>query len=192
VPFIFRIAATTAFDETLSVLREIRSRLDVPVAIQVHDPQQVSEAAKVADLLQIPAARCRQRDLLAEAAHTGRPVNIEMASLLPTEEAIDLLDQVAAMGNWNVTLTDCRTRLNDVVDGREFTEIRESGFPLVVDAGARLDLAEIALRASVDGIGLLVEDEEKGAAGAMAGVSVAALPPLLSRLKNIERAVKRT
>jgi 2-dehydro-3-deoxyphosphooctonate aldolase (KDO 8-P synthase) len=195
VPFIFRLApsdqadaSAPEFEETLEVLREIRSRLGIPVAVQVSDAKQVAKAAKTADLLQIPAVHCRQADLLAEAAHTGRPVNIEMGALLPPDEAVNLLDSVAGMGNWNVALTDCRTRFSDAaVDVAQFTTMRESGFPLVVDAGPKTDLAETALGAGVDGICLLVQDDE--IAGG-AGVPVTALPRLLHRLKEIERSAR--
>ena len=53
-------------------------------------------ASEVADVLQIPAFLCRQTDLLAAAARTGRVVNIKKAQFLsgrdmryPVEKALD-------------------------------------------------------------------------------------------------------
>jgi 3-deoxy-D-manno-octulosonic acid (KDO) 8-phosphate synthase len=179
VPFIFRVTGPS-FDDALSLLEEIRGTVGVSVAIQVSEARHVAAAARVVDLLQIPSALCRDDELVAEAAHTGRPVSIEMDSALPLADAVDRLDAVAGMGNWNVTLTDCRSRdAGHTVDPGDFTTIRDSGFPLIVDAGTRRDVAALALSGGADGICLQVEEHESLAA-------------LLDRLKEIDRGVRRS
>lgn len=179
VPCIFRLTGTS-FEDALAMLEEIRGTVGVSVAIQVSEARQVAAAARVVDLLQIPSALCRDDELLAAAAHTGRPVNIEMDAALPLADAVNRLDAVAGMGNWNVALTDCRSRdAGHTVDPSDFTTARDSGFPLMVDAGTRHDVAQLALSGGADGICLQVEENEPIAA-------------LLDRLKEIERSVRRS
>ncbi|HIP83402.1 MAG TPA: 3-deoxy-8-phosphooctulonate synthase, partial [Desulfocapsa sulfexigens] len=64
-------------DEGLSILSRIRSEMQVPVISDVHDVSQVTPAAEVLDILQIPAFLCRQTDLLVAAAQSGKPVNLK-------------------------------------------------------------------------------------------------------------------
>src|SRR5437763_15271538 len=62
-------------DAALPIFADIRTSLGVPVLTDVHDVAQCAQVAEVADVLQIPAFLCRQTDLLAAAAATGRVVN---------------------------------------------------------------------------------------------------------------------
>ena len=187
VPLIFRVAvkdrvdgASTVFGEMLATLREVRARVNVPVAIDLTEPQQVSAAAEVADLLQIPGARCRQTDLVLEAARTGRPVNVEKDPSLTPWDAVNLVETVVGVGNWNVMLTECGTTVGHdhlVVEFDGFSFLRETGFPLVFDAGGG-EMAANGLAAGADGISLVVQDD-----------SLASLPGLLQRLKGIAQTV---
>src|SRR5439155_23393820 len=63
-------------DRALPIFAEIRETLGVPVLTDVHDAQQCAVVAEAVDVLQIPAFLCRQTDLLAAAAATGRVVNV--------------------------------------------------------------------------------------------------------------------
>jgi 2-dehydro-3-deoxyphosphooctonate aldolase (KDO 8-P synthase) len=190
VPFIFRVAvlprdkrSAAVFDETLSVLREIHDRAKVPVAIDVTEPQHVLAAAEVADLLQIPSGLCRETDLILEAARTGRPVNVEKDPSLTPWDAVAIVDSVAAVGNWNVALTEHGTTVGHdrlVVDFEGFSFLRDTGFPLIFDAGSG-ELAAKGLTAGADGIALVVRDD-----------TLAALPRLLQQLKGIDQEVKLT
>jgi 2-dehydro-3-deoxyphosphooctonate aldolase (KDO 8-P synthase) len=185
VPLIFRITLANRdnglghlFDETLSALRDVRDRAGVPIAADVTAPEQVSAAAEVADLLQIPAALCRETDLILEAAHTGRPVNVEKDPSLTPLDAVNIVETVASAGNWNVMLTDRGTTVGRdrlVVDFDGFSFLRETGFPLVFDAGSG-DLATNGLTAGADGIALVLAED-----------AIATLPRLLQQLKVIER-----
>src|SRR5262249_17933244 len=60
----------------LPIFAEIRETLKVPVLTDVHEAAQCAAVAQVVDVLQIPAFLCRQTDLLAAAAKTGRVVNV--------------------------------------------------------------------------------------------------------------------
>ncbi|MFM7051335.1 MAG: hypothetical protein ACKOYN_04270, partial [Planctomycetota bacterium] len=64
-------------EKGLAMLAEMRARLGVPVTTDIHDPDQAGPAGEVVDLIQIPAFLCRQTDLLAAAAATGKAVNVK-------------------------------------------------------------------------------------------------------------------
>ena len=63
-------------EKGLEMLQTIKDELQVPIVTDIHEPWQAEKAAKVADILQIPAFLCRQTDLLHAAAQTGRVVNV--------------------------------------------------------------------------------------------------------------------
>ena len=58
----------------LRQLQEIKSIYGLPVITDIHEPAQAAPVAEVADILQIPAFLCRQRELIHAAATTGRPL----------------------------------------------------------------------------------------------------------------------
>ncbi|MFM8818446.1 MAG: 3-deoxy-8-phosphooctulonate synthase, partial [Phycisphaerales bacterium] len=66
----------------LAELARLRARLGVPVTTDIHEPGQAAAAAQAVDLLQVPAFLCRQTDLLAAAAATGRPVNVKKGQFM--------------------------------------------------------------------------------------------------------------
>ena len=66
----------------LKVLEAVRG-MGLPVLTDVHDAGQAREAARVVDVIQIPAFLCRQTDLLLAAGETGAVVNVRRASSSP-------------------------------------------------------------------------------------------------------------
>src|SRR6266849_3580759 len=63
--------------EGLRILKKVKDEVRVPVLTDVHETSDVSKAAEVADVLQIPAFLCRQTDLVVAAAMSERVVNIK-------------------------------------------------------------------------------------------------------------------
>ena len=53
----------------LRILAEVKETLGVPVATDIHEIDQATPAAAVADIVQIPAFLCRQTDLVVAATH---------------------------------------------------------------------------------------------------------------------------
>ena len=83
-------------DKGLQMLSDVKSKYGLRILTDIHESWQAAPAGEVADVLQIPAFLCRQTDLLAAAAHTGRTVNIKKAQFLsgrdmryPVEKALD-------------------------------------------------------------------------------------------------------
>lgn len=70
----------------LVVLDRVKSELAVPVLTDIHEPDQAAIAAKVVDVLQIPAFLARQTDLLHAAAHTGRTINVKKGQFMSPHE----------------------------------------------------------------------------------------------------------
>ncbi|MCK5086241.1 MAG: 3-deoxy-8-phosphooctulonate synthase, partial [Melioribacteraceae bacterium] len=64
-------------EEGLKLLEKIKKEFNLPILSDVHYPEQVSAAADVLDVIQIPAYLCMQTTLVVEAAKTGKVVNLK-------------------------------------------------------------------------------------------------------------------
>ncbi len=94
IPFIFkgsyRKANRTKIDSftgigdilALEILQEVGQHFQVPTVTDIHESAEAAMAASYVDILQIPAFLCRQTDLLAAAAQTGRAVNIKKGQFM--------------------------------------------------------------------------------------------------------------
>jgi len=130
-------------DKGLSILSEVKEKLDLPIVTDVHEPEQCAIAAEVADVLQIPAFLCRQTDLLVAAAETGRALNVKKGQFLAPDDAKQIVDKCRAAGNGNVMLCERGTTFgyhNLVVDFRSLPIMRALGVPVVYDATHSLQL----------------------------------------------------
>jgi 2-dehydro-3-deoxyphosphooctonate aldolase (KDO 8-P synthase) len=130
-------------DKGLSILSEVKERLDLPILTDVHEPEQCAAAAEVADVLQIPAFLCRQTDLIVAAAETGRALNVKKGQFLAPDDAKQIVDKCRAAGNGNVMLCERGTTFgyhNLVVDFRSLPMMRALGVPVVYDATHSLQL----------------------------------------------------
>jgi len=90
----------------------------------------------VLDILQIPAFLCRQTDLVAAAARTGKAVSVKKGQFLSPEEAKNILEKGDEAGNQRIFITERGSSFgyqNLVVDMRAFPIIRGFGAPVVYD-----------------------------------------------------------
>ncbi len=92
--------------EGLLMLSEIKKTLGVLITSDIHSPYEVEEAAKVLDLIQIPALLCRQTDILVEAAKTMKPVNIKKGQFMAPWDMVKAVDKIYQQGNKNVVVTE--------------------------------------------------------------------------------------
>ena len=123
-------------DEGLKILRDIKEETGLPLLSDIHEWQQAEPAAEVLDILQIPAFLCRQTDLVAAAARTGKAVGVKKGQFLSPEEAKNILDKGREVGNERVFITERGSSFgyqNLVVDMRAFPLIRGFGAPVVYD-----------------------------------------------------------
>lgn len=123
--------------EGLKILAQIRKTLCVPVISDIHSIEQIEPAAEVLDILQIPAFLCRQTDLLAAAARTGKAVNVKKGQFLAPWDMKNVADKFTEAGNENILFTERGVSFgynNLVVDMRSLAIMRQIGFPVVFDA----------------------------------------------------------
>ena len=123
-------------EKGLEILRAVKDETGMPLISDIHEPQQAAVAAKVLDILQIPAFLCRQTDLVAAAARTGKAVSVKKGQFLSPEETKNILDKGREAGNDRVFITERGSSFgyqNLIVDMRAFPIIREYGAPVVYD-----------------------------------------------------------
>ncbi len=149
IPFIFKSSFDKAnrtsmnsargpgMKEGLSILKEIRETLNIPVLTDVHESNQCTEVASYVDVLQIPAFLCRQTDLLVAAGQTGKVVNIKKGQFLAPWDLQHAVDKVRSTGGSPIWVTERGTTFgygNLVVDFQSFPHLRSTGCPVVFDA----------------------------------------------------------
>ncbi|MCL2485904.1 MAG: 3-deoxy-8-phosphooctulonate synthase, partial [Endomicrobia bacterium] len=149
IPFIFKASYDKAnrssvnsyrgpgIEEGLKILAKIKKNLNVPVLTDVHTEEQAVLAAKVVDMIQIPAFLSRQTDLIKVCAMTGIPVNIKKGQFLAPEDIFNAVKKSESFGNNKITLTERGVTFgyhNLVVDFRGLEIMKQSGYPVIFDA----------------------------------------------------------
>ena len=123
-------------EKGLAMLRAVKEETGLPLLSDIHAPEQAAAAAEVLDILQIPAFLCRQTDLVAAAARTGKPVGVKKGQFLSPEETRNILDKGVEAGNERMFITERGSSFgyqNLVVDMRAFPIIHGFGSPVVYD-----------------------------------------------------------
>ena len=224
IPFVFKASYDKAnrssarsfrglgMKEGLSVLRQIKDEVGAPVITDIHESHQADEAARVADILQIPAFLCRQTDLLRAAAATGRAVNVKKGQFLAPLDVRNIIEKIEAAGNRQIMITERGTSFgynNLVVDMRAFPMMRQFGYPVVFDATRSLQLpgglgdatggqseyvghlARAAVACGVDGLFMEVHDNPPMAlSDAATQFALDKLEPLLETLLKLHELVR--
>lgn len=123
-------------DEGLKILERVKREFSLPITTDIHEPYQAQPVAEVVDILQIPAFLCRQTDLLVAAAKTDKIVNIKKAQFLDGKDMIHPVTKVKESGNSKIMLTERGSMFglgNLVVDFRQIIDMKEFGYPVVMD-----------------------------------------------------------
>jgi len=124
-------------DRGLRILERVKSEFELPVVSDVHDVSQISAAADVLDILQIPAFLCRQTDLLVAAGNSGKVINVKKGQFLAPWDMEHGVKKISSTGNENILLTERGATFgynNLVTDMRSLVIMRELGYPVVFDA----------------------------------------------------------
>ena len=120
----------------LQMLADVREKYHLPLLTDIHESWQAKAAGEVVDVLQIPAFLCRQTDLLVEAAHTGRTVNIKKAQFLSGEDMRYPVEKCREAGAREVWLTERGNSFgynNLVVDFRNLPAMSQYADRVVMD-----------------------------------------------------------
>lgn len=120
----------------LASLAKVKKTLGIPVLTDIHEIGEVKAAARVVDVLQIPAFLSRQTSLLMEAARYGKAVNVKKAQFMAPREMANAVDKMKSAGQKNIWLTERGTMFgynNLVVDYRGIPEMQKTGCPVIFD-----------------------------------------------------------
>jgi 2-dehydro-3-deoxyphosphooctonate aldolase (KDO 8-P synthase) len=225
VPFIFKASYDKAnrtsvnsfrgpgLVDGLRVLADIKKEFDVPILSDVHRISEIDAAARVLDIIQIPAFLCRQTDVLTAVAQTGKPVNIKKGQFLAPWDISNVVEKITSTGNRRILITERGTMFgynNLVVDFRGFMIMRRTGYPVIFDATHSVQLpggagtssagqrdfapmlARAAVAAGVDGIFVEVHpDPERALCDGPNSLKLDTIYDLLTQLKSIHRTVNR-
>ena len=120
----------------LEMLARIKEKYALPLLTDIHEAWQAEPAAKVVDVLQIPAFLCRQTDLLVAAAQTGCIVNIKKAQFLSGEDMKYPVEKCRQSGAKEIWLTERGNSFgynNLVVDFRNIPDMKKWTERVVMD-----------------------------------------------------------
>jgi 2-dehydro-3-deoxyphosphooctonate aldolase (KDO 8-P synthase) len=155
VPFIFKCSYDKAnrmslesfrgpgLRKGLDILYKVKQKTGLAVLSDVHCSHDMEEAAKVLDIIQIPAFLCRQTDLVVAAARTGKAVNIKKGQFLAPWDILPIIKKVEAAGNHRIIITERGASFgynNLVTDFRSLAIMRAFGYPVVYDATHSIQL----------------------------------------------------
>lgn len=195
----------------LEILQKVKDTYGLPICTDIHEPWQAEQAAKVADILQIPAFLCRQTDLLVAAAKTGKCINIKKAQFLAPWDMKNCVEKVRQSGNDNVMLCERGTSFGYntlVVDMTGLRVMKDFEVPVIFDATHSVQkpggngtstggnreyveyLAKAAIAVGADGLFMETHptpDDAKSDGPNM--VPLGEMEELLSKLKKVYEAV---
>lgn len=199
-------------DEGLEMLAAVRDRFGCPVLTDIHDIEQAQRAAKVVDIIQIPAFLCRQTDLLLAAGKTGAVVNVKKGQFLAPWDMANVADKVTSTGNDRVLLTERGVSFGYntlVADMRALPIMMRTGLPVIMDAthsvqqpggqggssGGQREFAPVMARAAVSlGIaGVFIEthqDPDNAPSDGPNMVRLEQMPALIASLMQFDALAK--
>ncbi len=120
----------------LEILARVKERTGVPVLSDVHCRVQVEAAARVLDIVQIPAYLSQQTELAVTVGRTGRAVNVKKGQFVAPEDMKGVVGKIRETGNDRVILTErgsCFGYRRLVVDMRALPIMRSLGCPVIFD-----------------------------------------------------------
>lgn len=223
IPFIFKSSFDKAnrlsadsyrgpgIKKGLEVLKKVKQQLNIPILSDIHCKADIPEAARVLDIIQIPAFLCRQTDIVVSAARSGKVINIKKGQFLAPWDILPIIKKIESADNKSILLTErgaCFGYNNLVSDFRSLKIMREFGYPVIYDAthsvqlpgakggasgGERKFVAGLSRAAAAfgcDGLFLEVHPEpDKAPCDGPNMISLKELENLLRQIKKIETAL---
>ena len=200
-------------EDGLRILQAVKDTHGIPVITDVHSPEEAGAAAKVADIIQLPAFLARQTDLVRAMAETGAVINIKKPQFLSPEQMRNIVDKFQECGNEKLLICEQGTNFgydNLVVDMLGFGVMKRTcdELPLIFDvthalqcrdpggaAGrASLQVVDLAKSGMAVGLaGLFLEahpDPNQARCDGPSALPLDLLEPFLSQVKAIDDLVK--
>ena len=231
IPFIFKSSydkanrsSGTSFrgpgmERGLEILAQVKRELSLPILTDVHQQEEITRVAQVADVLQTPAFLCRQTDFIRAVAQSGKPVNIKKGQFLSPHDMKNVIDKARAAArekglnddNFMACERGASFGYNNLVsDMRSLVIMRETGAPVVFDAthsvqlpggqgttsGGQREMVPVLARAAVAvGVaGLFMEthpDPSKALSDGPNAVPLKHMYALLETLLELDRISKK-
>ena len=168
-------------NEGLSILQAVKDSHGIPVITDVHSPEEATAAAKVADIIQLPAFLARQTDLVRAMAETGVVINIKKPQFLSPEQMRNIVDKFRECGNEQLLLCERGTNFgydNLVVDMLGFGVMKRTcdDLPLIFDVTHALQCRDPGGAASGGRRSQVVDLAKAGMAVGLAGLFLEAHP----------------
>ena len=201
-------------NEGLQILQAVKDTHGIPVITDVHSPEEAVAAAKVADIIQLPAFLARQTDLVRAMAETGAVINIKKPQFLSPEQMRNIVDKFRECGNEKLLLCERGTNFgydNLVVDMLGFGVMKRTcdDLPLIFDVthalqcrdpggaasgGRRTQVVDLARSGMAVGLaGLFLEahpDPAQARCDGPSALPLDQLEPFLTQVKAIDDLVK--
>jgi 2-dehydro-3-deoxyphosphooctonate aldolase (KDO 8-P synthase) len=198
--------------EGLTILQRIKEKLGVSLLSDVHRFEEIDLAAKILDIMQVPAFLCRQTDFILEVAKKAKVINVKKGQFLAPGDVANIITKAESAGNKNIMITERGTSFgynNLVFDVRALPIMRNMGYPVIFDATHAVQLpggmgtasggqremveylARAAVAAGVDGIFLEVHrNPEIALCDGANSLYLDSLEDLLTTLQQIDELVK--
>lgn len=224
IPYIFKASFDKAnrsskdsfrgpgLEQGLEIFQEIKSRYQLPIMTDVHEPYQAQAVAELVDVLQLPAFLSRQTDLVVAMAKTKAIINIKKAQFLAPGEMLHILNKFEEAGNDRLLLCERGSSFgynNLVVDMLGFSILKSFEYPVFFDVthalqmpggkansadGRRQQVTELAKAGISQSIaGLFVEahpEPEKAKCDGPCALRLSRLEEFLSQIKAVDELVK--
>jgi 2-dehydro-3-deoxyphosphooctonate aldolase (KDO 8-P synthase) len=198
----------------LAILQAVKETHGIPVITDVHSPEEAIAAAKVADIIQLPAFLARQTDLVRAMAETGAVINIKKPQFLSPEQMRNIVEKFRECGNDQLLLCERGTNFgydNLVVDMLGFGVMKRTcdDLPLIFDVthalqcrdpggaasgGRRTQVVDLARSGMAVGLaGLFLEahpDPSQARCDGPSALPLDLLEPFLTQIKAIDDLVK--
>lgn len=224
IPFVFKASFDKAnrssvssfrgpgMEKGLAIFSDLKSRYNVPIITDVHEPHQAKPVAEVADIIQLPAFLSRQTDLVVAMAESQAIINIKKAQFLAPHEMRHIITKCEEAGNDKIILCERGSSFgynNLVVDMLGFGIMKALGCPVFFDVthslqqpggradsagGRRAQVTELARSGMALGLaGLFLEahpDPEQAKCDGPCALRLDKLEPFLAQMKAIDDLVK--
>ena len=200
--------------EGLDILKAVKESHSIPVITDVHSPEEASQAATIADIIQLPAFLARQTDLVTAMANTGAVINIKKPQFLSPDQMRNIVEKFRECGNEQLLICERGTNFgydNLVVDMLGFGVMKRTcdDLPLIFDVthalqcrdpggaasgGRRSQVLELARAGMAVGLaGLFLEahpDPNQARCDGPSALPLNQLEPFLHQVKAVDRLVK--
>ena len=201
-------------NQGLDILQAIKDTHGIPVITDVHSPEEAGAAARVADIIQLPAFLARQTDLVRAMAETGSVINIKKPQFLSPEQMRNIVEKFRECGNEQLLLCERGSNFgydNLVVDMLGFGVMKRTcdDLPLIFDVthalqcrdpggaasgGRRSQVIDLARSGMAVGLaGLFLEahpDPDRARCDGPSALPLHLLEPFLTQVKSVDDLIK--